>query len=97
VLTRNDLVFGSIGFCSENAKYSVAVPGSMIRPEVAEGKCRSRAWYPDGLLLARRQSRSGGEGGIPSKHPKKFSMPMVKRNFFAVNEQFVEKLFCQCC
>ena len=45
--------------------------------------------------------QSGGEGGIPFRHPKKFSVPMVKRNFFAVNEQFVvqfvEKLFCQCC
>jgi hypothetical protein len=36
-------------------------------------------------------------GGIPSTHPKKFSVPMVKRKFFVVNEQMVEKLFCQCC
>lgn len=36
-------------------------------------------------------------GGIPSKHPKKFSVAMVKRNFFRVNEQIPEKLFCQCC
>jgi hypothetical protein len=44
--------------------------------------------------LGRR--RSGGEGGIPSTHPKKFSVAMVKRKFFVVNEQIVEKPFCQC-
>lgn len=38
----------------------------------------------------------GGEGGIPSSHPKKFSVAMVKPNFFVVNEQIVEKPFCQC-
>ena len=39
---------------------------------------------------------NGGEGGIPSTHPKKFSVAMVKRKFFVVNEQIVEKTFCQC-
>jgi hypothetical protein len=36
-------------------------------------------------------------GGIPSTHPKEFSVAMVKRKFFVVNEQIVEKPFCQCC
>jgi hypothetical protein len=34
----NDLVFGGAGFCSENARHSVAVPGSMIRSESGKGK-----------------------------------------------------------
>jgi hypothetical protein len=38
----------------------------------------------------------GGEGGIRDMHPKKFSAAMVKPNFFRVNEQIVEKPFCQC-
>jgi len=37
-----------------------------------------------------------GGGGIPPTHAKKFSVAMVKRNFFVVNEQFVDKPFCQC-
>jgi hypothetical protein len=38
----------------------------------------------------------GGGGGILSEQPKKFSVAMVKRNFFVVNEQIIEKPFCQC-
>jgi hypothetical protein len=30
--------------------------------------------------------RNGGGGGILSEHPKKFSVVMVKRNLFVVNE-----------
>jgi hypothetical protein len=33
----------------------------------------------------------GGEGGIPSRDPTKFSVAMVKRNFFVVNELIIEK------
>jgi hypothetical protein len=36
------------------------------------------------------------ERGDSTHHPKKFSVAMVKRNFFVVNEQFVDKPFCQC-
>ena len=38
---------------------------------------------------------AGGEGGIPSMHPKKFSVTMVKLKSFVVNEQILEKSFCQ--
>ena len=37
----------------------------------------------------------GGEGGILSKHSKKFPVLMVKPNSFLVNDQKVEKRFCQ--
>jgi hypothetical protein len=37
----------------------------------------------------------GGEGGILPEHPKKFSVAMVKLKSFVVNEQIVEKPFCQ--
>jgi hypothetical protein len=40
--------------------------------------------------------KSGGEGGILSEHPKKFSATMVKPNSFVVNERKVGKRFCQC-
>ncbi len=40
--------------------------------------------------------KSGGEGGMLSEHPKKFSMVMVKRKSFGINEQFLVKPFCQC-
>ena len=39
--------------------------------------------------------RVGGEGGILSDHPKKFSVVMVKLKSFVVNERIVEKPFCQ--
>jgi hypothetical protein len=39
---------------------------------------------------------SGGEGGILSEHPKKFSVVMVKRKPNGINGRFDEKLFCQC-
>jgi len=39
---------------------------------------------------------TGGEGGILPEHPKKFSVAMVKLKSFVVNEQIVEKSFCQC-
>jgi len=74
----------------------------MIRPEVAESKCRSAPYEvlgrgnPGGLLLAGRQSRSSEEGGILPEHPKKFSVAMVKLKSFIVNGQIVEKSFCQC-
>jgi hypothetical protein len=42
-----------------------------------------------GVLIA------GGEGGIPSTHPKKFSVAMVKLKSFVVNERIVGKPFCQ--
>ncbi|HEX8814520.1 MAG TPA: hypothetical protein VF753_03380 [Terriglobales bacterium] len=38
----------------------------------------------------------GGEGGILSEHPKKFSAVMVKRKSNRINGRFVEKPFCQC-
>jgi hypothetical protein len=38
----------------------------------------------------------GGGGGILSKHPKKFPVAMVKPKSCVVNEQKVEKRFCQC-
>jgi hypothetical protein len=38
----------------------------------------------------------GGEGRIPSAYPKKFSVAVVRKSF-VVNEQIVEKPFCQCC
>jgi hypothetical protein len=41
-------------------------------------------------------SGHGGEGGILSEHPKKFPVAMVKLKSFVVNEQIVEKPFCQC-
>jgi hypothetical protein len=36
---------------------------------------------------------TGGEEGILPEHPKKFSVAMVKRKSFRVNEQIVEKPF----
>ena len=48
------------------------------------------------LPLEAVRENSGGEGGILSKHPKKFPVVMVKSNFFVVNERKVEKRFCQC-
>jgi hypothetical protein len=39
---------------------------------------------------------SGGEGGILPKHPKKFSVLMVKRKCFGINERFIEKPLSQC-
>jgi hypothetical protein len=36
------------------------------------------------------------KGGILPEHPKKFSVMMVKRKSFEINEQFLEKPFCQC-
>jgi hypothetical protein len=50
-----------------------------------------------GSALVCLRGGPGGEGGIPSTHPKEFSVAMVKRKFFVVNEQIVEKPFCQCC
>jgi len=54
----------------------------------------------DNLRSSRKESNSqkttGVEGGILSKHPKKFPVVMVKSNFFVVNERKVEKRFCQC-
>src|ERR1700690_612593 len=44
----------------------------------------------------RMNRRYGGEGGILSKHPKKFSAAMVKPNSSVVNERKVEKRFSQC-
>jgi hypothetical protein len=41
LFTRNDLAFGDASFCFGNAKHSVAVPGSIIRPDAEEGKCPS--------------------------------------------------------
>jgi hypothetical protein len=40
--------------------------------------------------------RSGGGGGIPPKHPKKFPVAMVKLKSFRVNQRILEKPFCQC-
>jgi hypothetical protein len=40
--------------------------------------------------------KSGGEGGILSKHPKKFSVAMVKLNSNAVNLEKCQKPFYQC-
>jgi hypothetical protein len=39
---------------------------------------------------------TGGEGGIPSEHPKKFSVVMVKRKSNRINGRFDERPFCQC-
>lgn len=39
---------------------------------------------------------TGGEGGILSEHPKKFSVVMVKRKPNRINNRFDEKPFCQC-
>jgi hypothetical protein len=41
-------------------------------------------------------NESGGEEGILSKQPKKFSVAMVKLKSIVVNERIVEKQFCQC-
>ena len=38
----------------------------------------------------------GGEGGILSENPKKFSVVMVKRKSNGINGRFDEKPFCQC-
>jgi hypothetical protein len=45
-----------------------------------------RGWIP----------KNGGGGGILPEHPKKFSVAMAKLKSFVVNEQIVEKPFCQC-
>jgi hypothetical protein len=37
----------------------------------------------------------GGEGGILSEHPKKFSVARVKRKSFGIKGQFLEELFSQ--
>jgi hypothetical protein len=54
-------------------------------------------WAPSGLISLLGSSHfflsSGGGGGILPEHPKKFSVAMVKRKFFVVNEQIVEKRF----
>jgi hypothetical protein len=58
-----------------------------------------RAAQPSRHAFASRVSsllKSGGEGGILSEHPKKFSVVMVKRKPNGINGQFDEKLFCQC-
>jgi hypothetical protein len=47
-------------------------------------------------VLASLVVKAGGEGGILSEHPKKFSVGMVKLKPFVVNERIVEKPFCQC-
>jgi hypothetical protein len=56
------------------------------RPAVGRGQ-ESAKWL---------SKRYGGEGGILSEHPKKFSVVMVKRKPNGINGQFDEKLFCQC-
>ncbi len=51
-------------------------------------------WTTDGRSRHSVELRnSGGEGGILSEHPKKFSVAMVKLKSFVVNEQIVEKAF----
>ena len=68
MFTRNNLAFGDASFYFGNAKHPVAVPGSIIRPDAAEGKCSSAYYEVLGLVSrrspARQQSMSGGEGGI---------------------------------
>jgi integrase len=49
LFTRNDLALGDASFCFGNAKHSVAVPGSIIRPDAAEGKCPSAYFEVLGL------------------------------------------------
>jgi len=56
-------------------------------------KTSSKAQIAACLLI---DFRNGGEGGILPEHPKKFSVAMVKLKSFVVNEQIVEKSFCQC-
>ncbi len=71
LFTRNNLAFGDASFYFGNAKHPVAVPGSIIRPDAAEGKCSSAYYEVLGLVSrrspARQQSMSGGEGGILSR------------------------------
>lgn len=74
LFTRNNLAFGDASFYFGNAKHPVAVPGSIIRPDAAEGKCSSAYYEVLGLVSrrspARQQSMSGGEGGLGAAFQK---------------------------
>ena len=91
----------NLAYAKKGPRHSLPGEGQLINTNVVrlipysfEIKTRAFPMTRETDLLER--GKSGGEGGIPSRHPEKFPVVMVKHNFFAVNEPIVEKPFCQC-